>query len=73
MEYEYSLDGGGMDGKPTRKGLYIHGGRKVAFRNYPFPSLFVFFYSFPAAMSQKVSTFVALFGESTARTGCTSA
>ena len=36
----------GMDGKPTRKGLYIHGGRKVAFRNYPFPSLFMFFYSF---------------------------
>jgi hypothetical protein len=25
----YSLDGVRLDGKPTRKGLYIHGGRKV--------------------------------------------
>jgi hypothetical protein len=25
----YSLDGVKLDGKPTKKGLYIHGGRKV--------------------------------------------
>ena len=28
----YSLDGVKLDGKPTRKGLYIHGGRKVAIK-----------------------------------------
>ena len=52
----YSLDGVKLDGKPTKrsaegrllptgrkKGLYIHGGRKVAFRNYPFPPLFYVF------------------------------
>ena len=25
----YTLDGVRLDGKPTKKGLYIHGGRKV--------------------------------------------
>jgi hypothetical protein len=29
----YSLDGVKLDGKPTRKGLYIHGGRKVLVRD----------------------------------------
>ena len=28
----YSLDGLRLDGKPMKKGLYIHGGRKVVFK-----------------------------------------
>ncbi len=28
----YTLDGVRLDGKPTQKGLYIHGGRKVVIK-----------------------------------------
>ena len=28
----YTLDGRKLDSKPTRKGLYIHGGRKVVIK-----------------------------------------
>ena len=28
----YTVDGVRLDGKPTKKGLYIHGGRKVAIK-----------------------------------------